>query len=352
MNNHVPIYVISLSRTPERRLYIKRQLDALGLQYHFACVDEIDRYQLESRAYRSQIAESLEIDEALLENKYALMGSATGEHKGQLAIVLSHLKIYNLMLKKGYSEICILEDDANLLPTFPEVLKVAPKLSWDILQLAQQPVSNEVGLILKLSTYRPGRHFRPHTKKAMLSSLIKCWLRNHGDVDKQAVMLYGFDNRLYSQQSKYILKIIKEFRSKYRKQVALAILRYIIDFATMNPKRRGLVDTLDYHEYHHLWLHTVMQLGVPCKKDRLESITNDHCMIEPLNTPLSAMAYMVRPSAVAKLKQKLFTSATLAIDEAPWPLYQEGQAKLRVISPPCVTATHNYLKYSLTVFGT
>ena len=66
-----PIYVINLKRTPERRLYIQRQLDALGLECEFVDVDDIDKYKMESKAYRMRIARSLGIDESLIENKYA-----------------------------------------------------------------------------------------------------------------------------------------------------------------------------------------------------------------------------------------------------------------------------------------
>ena len=42
----LPIYIISLKRTPERRLYMQRQLDALNLNYQF--VEAIDKYDLYS----------------------------------------------------------------------------------------------------------------------------------------------------------------------------------------------------------------------------------------------------------------------------------------------------------------
>ena len=69
MNPSTPIYIISLSRTPERRLHMQRQVDALGLEYEF--VDAIDKYELESKACRIRIARQLDIEESTLENKYA-----------------------------------------------------------------------------------------------------------------------------------------------------------------------------------------------------------------------------------------------------------------------------------------
>ena len=154
-----PIYVINLKRTPERGLHIQRQLDALGLEYEFVDVDDIDKYEMESKAYRMRIAQSLGIDESLLENKYAaIMDHAKTEKNknwgnanlGSLAIALSHIRIYDSMVKNGIERACILEDDATLLPTFPEVLKIAPELEWDILLLASQPSNFSSSSVLLL----------------------------------------------------------------------------------------------------------------------------------------------------------------------------------------------------------
>ena len=149
-----PIYIINLKRTPERRLYMQRQIDTLGLEYKFA--DAIDKHELESTAHRIRIAQSLGIDKAFIENKYAgIADHAKNEQDknwrnrklGTLAIILSHIRIYDLMIKNGIDCACILEDDAKLLPIFPEVLKITPKLEWDILLLAH--CSNKFSKILK-----------------------------------------------------------------------------------------------------------------------------------------------------------------------------------------------------------
>ena len=143
-----PIYIINLKRNPERRLYMQRQMDTLGLQYEFVDVDDIDKYELESRTYRMQIAQSLDIDESLIESKYAAIVDHAKTKKDKnwknvklsgFATALSHIRIYGLMIKNDVDWACILEDDATLLPTFLEILKIAPKLEWDILLLAHCP---------------------------------------------------------------------------------------------------------------------------------------------------------------------------------------------------------------------
>ena len=56
MATRVPIYIISLKHTPERGLHIQRQLDIFGLEYEFVDVDDIDKYELKSKACRVRIA--------------------------------------------------------------------------------------------------------------------------------------------------------------------------------------------------------------------------------------------------------------------------------------------------------
>ena len=326
MKNHIPIYIISLSSTPERRLHIKRQLDSFGLKYQFADVDFIDKYKLESRTYRSWLAEQLEIDASTLENKYNMVGSVTGKAEGQLAIILSHIKIYDLMAKHNHSEVCILEDDVTLLPTFPEILKIAPDLSWDILQLAHQPAGTAVWKLIASCLYKQS-HIK-NNKIRNLLSLLRCWLGNHNDVDKQALKIYGFDHRLYPAQAKYIIKTIREYRYQYRREIILKGIRFHNSY------------------YQSLLIDTTIKLGSLPKKTDLNVITHDHCIAEPLEQPLSATAYIVRSAATVKWKQKALSANPLAIDEVPWKLHLNGQVKLRLVTPPCTTATRIYLQYS------
>ena len=128
--NPYPIYVISLKRTPERRLYIQRQLDALNLNYQF--VDAIDKRDLKSPQYRAEIADLLGIDRTIVEKRN------THYFYDHFACALSHVKVYNLMAKHNDSAACILEDDARIAADFPEILRATMKTSWDILMLSSQ----------------------------------------------------------------------------------------------------------------------------------------------------------------------------------------------------------------------
>ena len=206
-----PIYIINLKRTPERRLYIQRQLDALGLKYEF--VDAIDKYELKSKADRIQITQSLGIAESLVENKYAAITdhAKTAKNKnwkddnsGSLATSLSHIKIYDLMVKNGIDWACILEDDTTLLPTLVEVLKIAPKLEWDILLLASHHSS--FWPLIDLVQTKPMRYllFLRKFIKHLLSLNNK--INNSNSVKQRAYQVkrllevYGINPHLYPRQ--------------------------------------------------------------------------------------------------------------------------------------------------------
>ena len=121
----IPIYIISLKRTPERRLQIQRQLDAYNLKYQV--IEAVD-------AYNFQEAELKILD---IENPYQpdYINSLSA-----LGCLLSHIKFYDQVIQNNHKIACVLEDDAQLLPSFPDVLnsKKLPQKKWGILLLAHQ----------------------------------------------------------------------------------------------------------------------------------------------------------------------------------------------------------------------
>ena len=346
-----PIYVINLKRNPERRLHIQRQLDALGLGYEFIDVDDIDKHELESASYRIRIAQSLGIDESLLENKYiAIVDHAKTERDknwendnlGSLAIALSHIKIYDLMVKNIIDWACILEDDATLLPTFPEVLRIAPQLEWDILLLASQP-SDFFWTVLQKKIIQRTRIF---DKDILLFSHRK--INNASGPKQQAYRIkylleeYGFNSHSYSRQSERVIKILEEYDTKHEE-----IIREIIP----DKRRLSLVKHERYIRYRILReypkIYTSIQLGAFPERTSLESITEHHCIAEPRHEPYSTTAYLVNQSTAMKWKRKALAPDTSAIDQVPWELYKNEQVKLRIVTLPCATATHSYLVHSV-----
>ena len=345
-----PIYVISLKRTPERRLHIQRQLDTLGLEYEFVDVNDIDKYEMDSKAYRMRIARSLSIDESLLENKYAAIidhaktakdKNWKNENLGQLAIVLSHIRIYDLMVKNGINRACILEDDATLLSTFPEVLRIAPKLQWDILLLASQPSNFSSAVIQKKFIQR----IRIFDKDILFLSRRKI---NNADSSKQKAYrikylleAYGVNSRLYYEPPERFIKILEEHDMKYEE-----IIKEIIP----NKHRLSLVKHERYLRYRKLrqclGIYTSIQLGGLPEQTSLEAITEHHCIAEPRHAPYSVTAYLVNQSAAMKWKRRALAPGILAIDQIPWEIYQNEQVKLRIVTLPCAHATYNYLVHS------
>ena len=103
----IPIYIISLRRTPERRLHIQRQLDAFKLKYQW--IEAVDAYDFEES--ESQVLN--------LENPYQADNT---DRLSTLGCLLSHVKFYDQVIKNNHEIACVLENDAQLLPSFPDVL--------------------------------------------------------------------------------------------------------------------------------------------------------------------------------------------------------------------------------------
>ena len=121
----IPIYIINLRRTPERRLQIQRQLDAFGLAYRF--IEAVDVHDLSADG---------------LNDLYPAGAAA-------LACTLSHIKCYDEIIKNKHPIGCILEDDAELLPFFPDILgsKKLQNKKWDVLLLAHHIMKNNFLLL-------------------------------------------------------------------------------------------------------------------------------------------------------------------------------------------------------------
>ena len=333
MKISIPIYVINLKRNPERRLFIQRQLDALNLNYQF--VDAIDKYDLEFPKDRVQIAQSLSIDESILENKY----NAVVEHErqknanfGPLACLLSHIKIYDLIIKNDIHTACILEDDVTLLPTFPEVLQTVAKLEWDILLFSNRSSSFSSYLIQQKRI--KSIHIFDNDLLFLSSKKKDCRM-------KSLLEEYGFSSRLYPKLPEIFEKVLQEYDTKYSEITK-----------TLMPGNRRLswVKHEQYIKYRTLRkalnVCTFIQFGALPEKSSLDLITDHHCIAEPKHKPFSNMAYLVKQSVAMKWKHKALDKNPLAIDEIPWELYRDGQVKLRLITPPCATATYDYFVYS------
>jgi len=121
-----PIFAINLKRSTERRANLQKQLDALGLECEY--IEAVDGAQFTPHEvvekYGKQVFNINPYDKQCMS-------------LGAVGCLLSHLKIYDLMMRDNIPAACILEDDAELSPFFGEVLnsKVLAKMTWGIVLL-------------------------------------------------------------------------------------------------------------------------------------------------------------------------------------------------------------------------
>jgi len=337
MKTSIPIYVINLKRNPERKLFMQRQLDVLDLNYQF--VDGIDKFDLESPKYRAQISEILGITATNLEYKYSRRVRASKINKkygleglGHIACLLSHIKIYNLMLKNGDDVACVLEDDAFLLPTFPKILAVAPQFSSDILMLSHHS-STIRGALEKFNIF-----YRRIIKSYNYALFIKSRYQI-SDMHKQINELLGISHQSYPKLSKAVKKILQEFNNQYKEILELD-----------NPKQNlvwFMSSPMAVKSYKNLLAYTTMQLGGLPSRNNHQAISEHYFITEPKEKPTSGMAYVLNRLVVEKWKTVATSRNTLAIDSIPWHLYTNRQAKLHLVSLPCVIGAYHYQKYSL-----
>lgn len=119
----LPIWVISLQRSTERRAAISSQFESLGLPHEF--VPAVDGRDLDTQ-YREQLTAA-----ARGQGHYELTA-------GELGWYLSHLNLWQRMCNEGVDAVVIMEDDVRLADDFPIVLACIETLDrpWDLIRLA------------------------------------------------------------------------------------------------------------------------------------------------------------------------------------------------------------------------
>ena len=341
MKNFPTIYIINLKRTPERRLFIQRQLDAFGLNYQF--VDAIDKYDLKSPEYRASVARSLGIDRANLEYKYSKLAlkskineKRNSEGLGRIACLLSHVKTYNLIIENNDDTACVLEDDAVLLPTFPEVLTAASDFSWDVLMLSshsrsiRKTLENHNGMyrcLMKINSYD-------------YMVLARCRAEEKQDTHKRIAELFGFASQ-FPEQSKAIEEILKEFNDAYKNMVDLYNpMRHLVWL--LSPTKPTLINF-----YKELIGYIVNKLGAVPSKHHRQVIGSYHCIAKPAEKPALTTAYLINQIGAKEWRAKAVACNTLQIDGILWPIYMDLRICLRLVSLPCVITSHAYAKYSV-----
>ena len=329
--NPYPIYVISLKRTPERRLNIQRQLDALNLNYQI--VDAIDKYDLKSPQYQAEVADLLGIDKTIIEK------SNTHYFYDHLACSLSHVKVYNLMAKHNDSIACILEDDARIASDFPKILHATMRTSWDILMFSSQ--SQTIWYMLATNpNIQKEMEKMPEIDCSLFSKLKRVkWFkrilppaptsRNQLDWTFIPKFHWWLLMLLSSSRTAYIL--FKYFISAYKYLLAF----YNPDHHILYRNKEGAIR-----------VYAACQIGGLPVRPSQQTLYKGYDMAIPAERMTSGMAYLLTSAAANKCKEVVNSEYRILIDSIPWHLHKQGDIKLRILTPPCVTASFRYLKNS------
>ena len=331
--NPYPIYIISLKRNPERRLYIQRQLDALDLDYQF--VDAIDFKYPKCQA---ELCDLLGADKTAIKEKYGDIDAK------QLATTLSHIKAYKLMAENNESAACILEDDAQISPDFAAILRVAKKKSWDILMLSSQSVVIRA-IISRNINIRKSVIEAPQTSCSLFPKLRKTRCSRKLPLPPTPTSSSELDWTLIP-------------KSQWR------MLMYLSSSSANKSK-----NTNKYREFRHNITKHHWNLGsipipgcsmppglltsyIACKIGALPIRASQQNLYEgydiaiPAERPTSGMAYLLTAEMTKKVIESFNKKERVVIDIIPWHLYEKHSIKLRILTPPCVTASLIYLLYS------
>lgn len=121
----IPVFVINLSRSVERREYTTRQMKDLGVPFNF--IEAIEGVDLSDQEIRNN--RDFGIYRSGFHSSYL--------RKEEIGCVLSHLKIFRKMVNEKIELACILEDDNDYLKEFKDLLTDGNlnTADWDILYL-------------------------------------------------------------------------------------------------------------------------------------------------------------------------------------------------------------------------
>lgn len=153
MNHQSPIFVVSLTRSKERRQEISAFLDNLDLEFEF--FDAIDGENIPSE-YMARVDQEFSLARKIL---------GRGLSKGEVGCALSHALLYEKMVMEGIDFAYILEDDAIPGESFANLVKKATLAKDSRIELATfryQPLlawrRGEIQLASGLCACRPMQH--------------------------------------------------------------------------------------------------------------------------------------------------------------------------------------------------
>jgi glycosyl transferase family 25 len=152
-NSMIPIFVISLTRSQDRRAAVERQMKRLGLS--FAFWDAVDGKALGGEALA---AVDFELAEKMCGNALSL---------GEVGCALSHISLYEMMTEQSLERVIVLEDDIHLHMHFRRIVEEAIAVSSaDILFLHHGKAKRWPWYRPLPEGYRLARYCRPSRRSA------------------------------------------------------------------------------------------------------------------------------------------------------------------------------------------
>ncbi|WP_268011221.1 glycosyltransferase family 25 protein [Aeromonas veronii] len=147
----IPIFVISLLRSHERREAIEKQMARLGLSFTF--FDAVDGKLLNDN------------DLSKVDLKLAKVFCGHSLSLGEVGCALSHIRLYEMMVKNNIDKAIILEDDIHLHMHFKNVVEGAIKKSSSDIIFIHHGKAKQWPWARKLPEgYRLSRYLRPSKK--------------------------------------------------------------------------------------------------------------------------------------------------------------------------------------------
>ncbi|MFA6165712.1 MAG: glycosyltransferase family 25 protein [Gemmatimonadaceae bacterium] len=133
MTGFPPVFVISLSRSVERRAHISRQLSALGVSWEF--VDAVDGLELAAEELDRVVGAS---------NLEVLPGVWRRLTRGEIGCALSHQRCYRLILARDLPMAFVFEDDVDVRSSFVEVANALARfpVNWELVLFAHHSARN------------------------------------------------------------------------------------------------------------------------------------------------------------------------------------------------------------------
>ncbi|MGP5525471.1 glycosyltransferase family 25 protein [Psychrobacter celer] len=185
----IPIFVINLPQSTDRKAYIKAQCESMGISPVF--IDAVNGKELSKS----------DIERYVDQNRVKkLFGREL--LLGEIGCALSHKKIYQKMVDENIPYAVILEDDATLEKDLPIVVKkiLTAPLSWELILLGHYK-SNLKGFKSPISLW----HRQRISSKFLLGRLVDFGFGTHGYM----ITLKGAKKIL--SELKYIYKPIDHY---------------------------------------------------------------------------------------------------------------------------------------------